>query len=129
MTCSQVPSEDRGPSRDTFALCPGSRVGAAPLPRRLLEPPKVRSSPFCFQRGHGGQGGQATPISPASGRGMAAGRSPLVGHASPIEVCQFLEAAAPLVQVVVVLVLIGSRGVEGAEGAPLGAPALVVEDQ
>lgn len=68
-------------------------------------------------------------IGAASGRGLAAGQSPLVSHTSPVQVCQLLEAAAPLVQVVVVLVLTGGRGTEGAEGAPLGAPALVVKDQ
>lgn len=68
-------------------------------------------------------------ISTALRRGLAAGQSPLVSHASPVQVCQLLEAAAPLVQVVVVLVLTGGRGVEGAEGAPLGAPTLVVKDQ
>lgn len=46
-----------------------------------------------------------------------------------IELGQLLEAVAPLVEVVVVLVLVGVRGVEGAERGGLRTAALVVKHQ
>lgn len=53
----------------------------------------------------------------------------LVILASPIHVRQLLEAAAPFVQIVIVLVLVRGRGGEGAQRGGLRAAALVVEHQ
>lgn len=46
-----------------------------------------------------------------------------------VELSQLLEAVAPLVEVVIVLVLVGVGGVEGAERGGLRTAALVVEHQ
>lgn len=53
----------------------------------------------------------------------------LVVDAPAVHVCQLLEAAAPVIQVIVILVLVRAGGVEGTEGAGLGATALVIEHQ
>lgn len=53
----------------------------------------------------------------------------LVVLATTIHVCQLLEAAAPLIEIVIVLVLVrGGRG-EGAQGGGIRATALIVEHQ
>lgn len=53
----------------------------------------------------------------------------LVVLATTIHVRQLPEAAAPLVQVVIVLVLVRGRGGEGAQGGSIRAAALIVEHQ
>lgn len=53
----------------------------------------------------------------------------LVVLATTIHVRQLLEAAAPLIQVVIVLVLVRGRGGEGAQGGGIRAAALIVEYQ
>lgn len=53
----------------------------------------------------------------------------LVVLATTIHVRQLLEAAAPLVQIVIVLVLVRGRGGQGAQGGSIRATALIVEHQ
>lgn len=53
----------------------------------------------------------------------------LVVLATTVHVRQLLEAAAPLAQIVIVLVLIGGRRGEGAQGGSIGAAAFIVENQ
>lgn len=53
----------------------------------------------------------------------------LVVLATTVHIRQFLEAAAPLIQIVIVLVLVGGRGGQGAQGGGIRATALIVEHQ
>lgn len=53
--------------------------------------------------------------------------SPLVIHATSIHICQLLEAIAPFVQVVIVLVLVWLRGVQGAQTSSFGTISFIVK--
>lgn len=55
--------------------------------------------------------------------------SPLVVLTASVHVRQLLEAIAPLVQVVIVLVLVRLRGVQGAQTSSFGTTAFVIKHQ